>query len=279
MDDVIDFYYFSGTGNTLLVVKKMCDTFEENGIKVNVHKIEDSDPDKINLEHTIGIAFPVAVLSTYPFVWDFIHGLPEANGTELFMVDTLGGYSGGLIGPMKRIIEKRGYDPIGAKEIIMPSNALYIEDKNTCQKKIERGLIEAEKYALNVINNDINWSRVPVFSDAMYIVSTGLLRLAETELNQKWFNFKVDNAKCSKCGICVNLCPLKNIEMDDGNYPEHLHNCQYCVRCVSFCPKKAMNYFLSYKGKTYHAVKAKEFLNKEENLLERDIKIAIEVKD
>lgn len=32
MDDAIDFYYFSGTGNTLLVVKKMCDTFKKNGV-------------------------------------------------------------------------------------------------------------------------------------------------------------------------------------------------------------------------------------------------------
>ena len=68
----IDFYYFSGTGNTLLVVKKMAETFEKNGINVNLHKIEESNTEDVNLEHTIGIAFPVAVLSTYPFVWEFI---------------------------------------------------------------------------------------------------------------------------------------------------------------------------------------------------------------
>jgi flavodoxin len=45
----IDFYFFSGTGNTLLVVKKMRDTFEKNGITVNLYKIEESNPDEVNL--------------------------------------------------------------------------------------------------------------------------------------------------------------------------------------------------------------------------------------
>lgn len=56
----IDFYYFSGTGNALLVVKKMAETFEKNGIDVNLHKIGESIPHEVNLEHTMGIAFPVA---------------------------------------------------------------------------------------------------------------------------------------------------------------------------------------------------------------------------
>ena len=70
--DVIDFYYFSGTGNTLLVVKNMQETFQENGIQVNLHKIEESNPEDINLNHTIGLGFPIAELSTYNFVWKFI---------------------------------------------------------------------------------------------------------------------------------------------------------------------------------------------------------------
>ena len=39
----VDFYYFSGTGNTLLVVEKMMETFQENGLDVEIHKIEDSE--------------------------------------------------------------------------------------------------------------------------------------------------------------------------------------------------------------------------------------------
>lgn len=53
----IDFYYFSGTGNTLLMVKKMKETFERNGVYVTLYPLEKSDPKKINPDHTIGLAF------------------------------------------------------------------------------------------------------------------------------------------------------------------------------------------------------------------------------
>ena len=151
----IDLYYFSGTGNTLLVTKKMVETFKDNGINANLFKIEDSNPEDVNLEHTIGLGFPVAELSTYDFVWKFIKALPEANGTNIFMVDTLGGVSGGIVGPVREIVKKKGYNPIGAKEIIMPPNIFYIQEEDVNKKKVEEGLIEAEKYALSIINGEL----------------------------------------------------------------------------------------------------------------------------
>lgn len=79
----------------------MRDVFTAKGLNVNLFHLEKSDPQKTNLSHTIGLAFPVAVQSTYPFVWQFIRNLPEAKGTPVFMVDTLAGFSGGIVGPLK----------------------------------------------------------------------------------------------------------------------------------------------------------------------------------
>lgn len=256
----VDVYYFSGTGNTLLVAKKMIETFQENGIDVEIHKIEDSNPSLIDLEHIIGIAFPVAIFSTYPFVWNFIRSLPTAKGTEIFMVDTLGGFSGGIVGPLREIVKKKGYNPIGAKEIQMPTNIFFIEDEDTNKKKVEKGLKEARQYSLDLINGESEWSRVPVLSDAMHLLSRGALKLTGVELHQKWFLFDADVEKCNKCRICVDLCPVGNIKMENKEYPKHGFNCEYCLRCVSFCPRQAIPAKFNYKGKTYHAVKAKEFL-------------------
>ena len=105
----VDLYYFSGTGNTRLVVERMVEIFRKNGVDVTLKKIEGSRPEDVDLDHTLGIGFPVAILSTYSFVWDFINALPEAQGTEVFMVDTLGGYSRGIVGPLRNILEKKGY--------------------------------------------------------------------------------------------------------------------------------------------------------------------------
>ncbi len=170
-----DFYYFSGTGNTFLVVKRMRDVFEKNSIDVNLYRIEQSAPKEVNPEHTIGLGFPVAGFSTYPFVWEFIDALPQADGTKIFMVDTLGGFSGGIVGPLRGKLKKKGYMPIGAEEIIMPPNIFYIQDEITSKKKINKGLKKAEAYALDLIDGKAKWSRVPVLSDMMYLISKGVI--------------------------------------------------------------------------------------------------------
>ena len=256
----VDFYYFSGTGNTFLVVKKMQETFQKNGIEAKMHRIENSNPEKVNLNNTIGLGFPVAELSTYEFVWEFVKSLPQSEGAEIFMVDTLGGISGGIVGHMKEIVKKKGYVPIGAKEIIMPPNIFYIQDEETNKNKIEKGLIKAEEYANEIINGKAKWGRVPLLSDAAYYTSLLGLKITETDLNQKLLYLSADNEKCNKCGTCVKLCPIDNIKMEEDEYPENLMHCQYCLRCTSFCPKQAIPCKINHNGKTYHAVKAKELL-------------------
>lgn len=259
--ETVDFYFFSGTGNTLLVVKKMQETFQENGIRVNLHKIEESNPEGVDLEHTIGLGFPIAELSTYKFVWKFIRALPETDqNTEIFMVDTLAGFSGGIVGPVHEIVKNKGYDPIGAKEIVMPPNIFYIQDEKSCQEKVQKGLQKAEEYVLDIIAGKSEWGRVPVISDAVYYTSIAGLKITESSLNQKLLRLVTDNEECRMCGICVKLCPVGNIIMNKGNYPEHGFNCEYCLRCTSLCPRAAISCPCNYKGKTYRAVKAKEFL-------------------
>ncbi|MFH1037457.1 MAG: EFR1 family ferrodoxin [PVC group bacterium] len=168
----IDIYYFSGTGNTLLVVKKMADVFRENGAATRLLKIEKSDPARINTARTIGLAFPVAAQSTYPLVWEFIEQLPPAQSTGVFMVDTLAAFSGGIVGPLRKLLTGKGYRPLGAKEIVMPNNFLpgkINHEKN--ERKKEFGLKKAGKFAVSLLEGTASWGRVPIISDLLCKIS------------------------------------------------------------------------------------------------------------
>lgn len=259
MKKYIDFYYFSGTGNTMLVVRKMVEIFQDKGYIVNLEKMEISESSEVNTEHVIGLGFPVAILSTYNLVWNFIKSLPEVQGTEVFMVDTMGGYSGGLVGPLRAILEKKGYQPIGACEIVMPVNIIFIQNDKTNRKKVKKGLKMAEEYAKALIDGRTRWGYVQFFSDAMNIISKAGLKLTTMDLHQKYFKFLTDQVLCNKCGICSQICPVGNIKFDE--YPITGNKCEYCMRCVSMCPIGAIKSIFTYKGKTYSAVEAKDFIN------------------
>jgi ferredoxin/flavodoxin len=258
MKKSIDFYYFSGTGNTMLVVRKMAEIFQEEGYIVNFEKMEISESSEVNTGHTIGLGFPVAILSTYNLVWDFVKSLPDVQGTEVFMVDTMGGYSGGLVGPLRVILERKGYQPIGACEIVMPVNIFFIQNDKINKDKVRKGLEMAENYAKALMEGRSSWGRVPFLSDAMNIISKAGLKLTTIDLHQKYFKFRNNEVLCNKCGICAKICPVGNIKFDE--YPLTGNKCEYCMRCVSMCPNRAISSIFTYKGKTYNAVKAKDFI-------------------
>ncbi|MBN2545485.1 MAG: EFR1 family ferrodoxin [Spirochaetes bacterium] len=254
----IDIYYFSGTGNTKLIVDKMKDCFNANNFKTNLYKIEKSNPEKINLKNTIGLAFPVAFQSTYKFIWDFIYKMPATRKkTIIFMVDTLHLFSGGIVGPLKQIFKNKGYNTIGAKEIIMPNN-LYPQKINVKKNKIKiaKGLKKAEKYTYELINNKSKWINIPLLPYMLHKVSSSSFLLKKS--NELGKRYKIDKNRCTKCGICINLCPVQNIIMND--YPIYLDKCQLCQRCMIYCPENAISFKFLWKFKKYKAIELDELL-------------------
>ena len=252
--DTIDFYFFSGTGNTLLVAREMAKVFIENNIKTNLYRLEETDPSTINLDHIIGLAFPVAVQGTFPFIWKFIKSLPKADDTPIFIVDTLAVFSGGIKGTMKRILVEKGYTTIGIKEIIMPSNLLPKKidiEKNS--RKIKRGLNKAREYALELIEDKAKW-RNTLFSALLSPLSQSM---KIWRLFRRLYRFTLDKEKCINCRLCIQLCPMENISID--SYPIFDDKCVFCMRCISFCPTEAI-YIPGRKLQRYKAVEAGELL-------------------
>ncbi|MBM5804888.1 MAG: 4Fe-4S ferredoxin [Candidatus Verstraetearchaeota archaeon] len=248
----VDIYCLSGTGNTLLVARAMRDAFVQKGILAHVHPMERTDPCSINPKNALGLAFPVAILTTYPLVWGFIRSLPEVKGTEAFMVDTLGGLSMGIMAPMKRILESKGYAPIGAREIAMPVNFWNYEQEKKCVT-IERGLERAREYTVDLIAGGTKWRSFPVLSDMAHLAFSNRFLWW---LARQWPKMRVSLERCARCGLCVKLCPAGNIVMKD--YPERQGGCQVCLRCYAYCPREAVLFMESFKR--YRAVSAEDFL-------------------
>jgi Pyruvate/2-oxoacid:ferredoxin oxidoreductase delta subunit len=53
-------------------------------------------------------------------------------------------------------------------------------------------------------------------------------------------NFFADE-KCTSCGTCAAVCPVKNIELVNEK-PVWKHHCELCCACIHFCPAEAIQY-------------------------------------
>ena len=50
---------------------------------------------------------------------------------------------------------------------------------------------------------------------------------------------KVDKAKCTGCGLCVDICPVKAIKVENAKAVID-DNCVECSACLSQCPQEAI---------------------------------------
>ena len=50
------------------------------------------------------------------------------------------------------------------------------------------------------------------------------------------YNLQYDKDKCLKCGLCVNICPMKAITMGEDGYCVMDNACVRCGQCVKVCP-------------------------------------------
>jgi len=253
----IDIYFFTGTGNTYLIVKEIKEQLVKRGKNVNIHRIEKSEAKEINCGHVIGLAFPVAIQSTFPLVWDFVYRMPNVTNikTKVFMIDTMQAFSGGVVGPLKKVLIKKGYNCIGAREFVMPSNYNKIAMKRENDIKIQKSLTAVDEFVDELLGEKTNWSRIPVLSDLMRSISRSDSIWKKTQ-NQ----ITINEEKCIKCGICAKLCPIENIKFEKGSYPIKENKCQSCMRCVHFCPRKAI-LFKNKEPHQYRAVDVNFFLD------------------
>jgi NAD-dependent dihydropyrimidine dehydrogenase PreA subunit len=238
--DSVEFFVFTGTGNSLLAAQTMTEALRQEGMSVRLHSMDGPCPEVLKEESVVGLALPVACNSTYPTVWRFIDSMPPGEGREIFMLGTCGGMSGGMQGPLRVILSKKGYKPIAARFFLMPrnyNNKTLPVDKNGA--RVEKSALEIRFFAYDLLKGNARWSGgIPMLSTLSY-------RLGRTripwDLFYKIFPIAVNPEKCVRCKRCVNICPSGAITMS-GETPPAVNPklCESCQRCVGFCPTGAL---------------------------------------
>jgi ferredoxin len=228
--------------------------------------LERFDPQAIDPEAALGLAFPTYFFSIPEIVLSFVRSLPHTQGTEAMMLGTHGAFSGGVIGPLKRELTAKGFRCTAARILWVPDSFFPFTTDKFNRWLLRRAVRQAECYADDVAAKNVRWRRWWMISDL--IGATVGSFFAARRLTRKHFaTIHARKESCARCGICVRLCPVSALEVraSEGNAdapPRPKRHCTNCLRCVAVCPTDAMRHLIFRPYRSDEATALKTVLKK-----------------
>lgn len=242
--------YFSGTGNTKMVVDACVKSFEENEASVTLHNIDDGDFTGNYADYdAVGFAYPIHAFNAPANVLKFaknIKKLQKNNKKPLFIVKTSGeplALNNISSLKLKSILRRRGFNLSNEYHYCMPYNIIFRHTDNMAYKMWNT--------AQNIIPLDCKDILLGKPAKLKFVPFGRFL--AWVFRIEHWggrFNgkrYSVGDA-CLKCGLCVKNCPTHNIKIEDGKFCFG-KNCLMCMRCSFNCPANAIKIGLFEKWK------------------------------
>jgi len=235
--------YFSGTGNT----KYLSEHFAEI-MKSTSYSIEDNVDfkDLISRNGTIAFCYPIYGSCVPEIMRDFVlkhkKYLKEKN---LIIFSTQMLFSGDGARVFTELIEGIDVNIIYAEHFNMPNNIcnfflLPVKSREKARRVLEKADRKLVKTSNHIKSGKVNKRGYNIFSEYVGLISQRLyFRIIEKKA-KKDVRISPD---CNSCGICVQVCPTKNLEIHDNKISQK-GKCTLCYRCVNICPQKAITVLL-----------------------------------
>jgi ferredoxin len=233
MNDVI--FWFSGTGNTRSVAKRLAD---ELAGAAEVPMVRATGAEGAEAQ-TVGIAFPVYYFGLPLYVLDFLNRVQIPESAYVYTVATMGGSPGVAHREAAASLRARGIDLRAGWSIKMPGNytPLYGAPSERFQSKCFAAATRKVAKVAEAVR-DRRYGRLEDSFLPMRMVSPLFRRVGRKRMPKADRAFRVSE-HCTSCGVCEQVCPVQNLVLDGGK-PTWRGRCQECMACLQWCPVEAI---------------------------------------
>ena len=227
-------FYFTGTGNSLFIARKLLYRGEQ---LVNIADALKNGElvYQIPTHERVGFVYPELCGTVPETVQTFIQKAILNNVRYVFAVVTCAG-SRAMSGQTLEDLLRARFLPLQYADFVtMPNNAMIYTEVQDDEKSAK--ILKAAEQKVAVMREELRKHPIqpadrrflPKLCDFIYPFATSTKHFFADE-------------DCIGCGLCAKNCPSRAIEMQDGMPVWVKSRCDLCVSCINRCPKKAIQY-------------------------------------
>ncbi len=244
-----DIYYFSGTGNSLAIARKLSEKLEHSGI-ISIPQVINKANDITG--EIIGIVCPIYFHNMPHIVRDFVKKIKKVK--YLFVVYAGAGDLGLCVKRTKEFFTTQNIELSSLFNIPLPDNStLHVKPEEKQKEMLNSADKKIEEISKTVNGKGGHFDSNTSGFYHTYVHPGILSKYFYPKIKQMDKDFTTDE-KCNGCSTCQKVCPVNNITMKDNGPVWNLNNrCQACLACYNWCPKESIKH-VSVKSecKRYH---------------------------
>lgn len=248
-------FYFTGTGNSLAVARKIAKQLGDTKLLSIRHDQQELDA---STYERVGFVFPVYYYMMPIFAENFIKKMVLSKNQYIFGIATYGSTRGLALVGLRDLLEERGYMLKGEFSVIMPGN--NIVGHGALPDKINNYILKRAEKTVYRISESIQQKNEsepvgPRAFERFYLsFESGRKNIHDSRMGfksqDKHFNI---NQNCNGCRVCEKVCPVNNISMTVDGRPVWNNSCEQCMACIQWCSKRSINYMNKTQNrKSYH---------------------------
>lgn len=235
-------FYFSGTGNSRHVAKRLARHFDERILAMDECLRRGEVSFALSGQERLGFVFPVYFWGLPSVVNDFVAclQLTGEQPSEVYDVLTYGTTIGAAHTYLRRLLRHKGLRLNRSFVVRMPdvwTPLFNLTDRERSLRRCQR----AESYIDRIIacletgqRAPRNFTALPRWLAAPYHATYGTSR--------RTAHFHLVPDRCISCCLCARQCPAGAIEMSEGHPVWTKTHCAACLRCLHSCPVFAIQY-------------------------------------
>ena len=231
--------YFSGTGNSNYVAKRIADALGDEILNLN-DRIKSGDTSSVETGERVIIVTPTYAWRIPRIVRDWLRKTELRGAKQAWFVMTCGSEIGNADKYNRELCAEKAISCMGTVQIVMPEN--YIAMFSAPQADEAREIVAKTEPNIDCVIASIqsNQPFAPTRNNLYDRFMSGPVNPIFYKFFVKADAFTVSDA-CIGCGQCAKLCPMNNVTLKDGK-PVWGKACTHCMACICYCPKEAIEY-------------------------------------